>query len=216
LDLPKTPGNTINTGPSITQALESLRAFHISISNLLGTADSLMLDSGASLHPKGVNNAITHQSAVLRRPQHWMPEFVFRWYAIDPPPKTPNQPEKAAYVSVILLPRDKTNDATQVRPFREPLVSCGIAHFHNGVPAQSTQLYHRARAILWTPKPAEGFWGFHWPSPVKHGPIVIESGAVPLTCVDTTDALKSLVIDPLLARIKATEGMDPMWTPPTG
>lgn len=152
---------------------------------LLQDAEGLLEERGLQVTPSNKTTVGGEGSAMLARPSWWFYGWVSRHFGRRPL-ATPN--DARWYVAVLFCKRDGDDYA----PLDEPVVTAGLLSHPNWE-------YWVAKAWAWNPNRTAD--GTVFDRRVKHGAIdsTIRCFAHPISAVGSTDALRTLIIDPLLA-----------------
>lgn len=186
-------GNQILTGLSET------RRFLEQVSLLIQTAEDVLRAKGWDT-PFG--NKCTHVSGGLYHPEKWMPAEVYRFFVVDE--DSEENSDLVLFVGVLL------DSETAWSGFTEPWVTCGLYRFDTEKSAvRRFSHWDWVHAILDDKHDADGVFHDYQFSPEEQeecdGLVYQSIMALPLTAIDSAQALERKIVEPLLERVRLSE-----------
>lgn len=189
----------INGGQALLNLVEDMRALHVQISGLLGSADETLREHG--WNPAIGSTCSAYGSASLYNPRQWTPSEFFRFH------RNPRHRGALAFVAVVLLP--PAGDDQQLINLSEPVATSGWFDYPEDQAVTVSNQWHcrwhlygqalRDGSIVETRRsdlpPAEI-------SKFSYGFERARSFAVPLVEIINTSSLNERVVMPLIRDVQ--------------
>ncbi len=182
-------------GKQILTGLSDTREFFEQVSLLIRTAEEFLRDKGWDTL---FGNKCTDITAHLYKPRKWMPTEIYRFFVAGE--DSEENKDMVLFVGVLL-----DSDGAW-GGFKEPWVTCGLYHFNNEkFDVRKFSYWNWVRAHLDDKHDVDGVFHDYECSPEEQeeweGPVYQATMALPLTAIDSAQALKSKIIEPLLQKI---------------
>jgi hypothetical protein len=182
-------------GHQILIGLIETRKFFDQISLLIRTTEDLLRDEG--WEPL-LGNKCADLSAHLYRPKKWMPREIYRFFIVSEDGE--ENRDMVIFTGVLLDVENAWGG------FQEPWVTCGLYQFNTEkFDVTKFGYWDWVRAHLDDKHDADGIFHEYKCSPEEQeeweGLVYQATSALPLTAIDSAQALKQKLIEPLLQKV---------------